>query len=160
MKWHVCYDYEGGAGREIVTAPDERTATTTGMALATPRWAADPSAPCRHVRTYRVLSWEEMAAAPHGGIETVVDLTWDRRDRGRTWLVVERGHRTEDLHDYWTTTARLVGTAHARSTARRMATARGRRGGSGARYDVVPRDAVQMMTSGAPYGCLAGDRTA
>lgn len=110
-----------------------------------------------------MYTYSEIAAMPRRGITEVVDLTWDRRDRGGEWLVVERG----SVYDYsgaargdlYTRTGRLVATSISRRGARiraGKAAALLRRQGVYGLLDIVRRDEVAISTSGIAYGCLSG----
>lgn len=104
------------------------------------------------------MRYREMMAHPTRGITRVVDLTWDRRDRGGRWLVVERGHRVIDGHDEWPEAGRLLRTTDSARGARWVRTRAARRAATQAlagRYDVVLRSEVALTTSSVPYGCSA-----
>lgn len=110
--------------------------------------------------TMTTMRYSEMVAAPNHGLTRVVELTWDRRDRGGKWLVVERGHRVDRDGDRWTSTGRLVATAPTLAGAKQCAgkaSARLRRCGITPTIDIVPRDEVEIVLSAAPYGCTSGE---
>ena len=101
-----------------------------------------------------------MLAAPLHGLTTVIDMTWDRRDRLGDWLVVERGNAVRDGYTMWTCVGRLVATSVSMAGARNRAgkaRAKHRRYGTSAQIDVVRRGEVSLRLSGAPYGCSAGE---
>ena len=97
-------------------------------------------------------------------LDEVVDLSWDKRDRGLPWMVVERGrgYNFSRMRDYYTPCGRLVATcATERGARNRAGKARAslcRQGLSG-RIDIVHRDAVVLRGSSAPYGCMSGTGT-
>ena len=161
MNYLVQYSYDGGSCTEMVEALDAETATREVMSRAKPKW--NPGAECVHRGTQRILSYDELVGEPHGGIVTAVDIDWDRRDTGRAYLVLERGDTRIGGRSYWLTGARIVATCatdqSARSYAERLRREASRRGVSG-RYDVVPRAAVRLESSGAAYGCMSGERAA
>ncbi len=110
------------------------------------------------------LTYADIISRPHGGLTTAVDLTWGRRDTGYDWLVIERGHIVSaDGRGLWTASGRIVRASASPRGARAMATRLARRSrarGANGRYDVVPRHAVAVTVSGAPYGCMAGEMSA
>lgn len=154
--WSVTYKYDGGACTELVQADDAETAGAELMSRATPTW--NSGAECKLAAVHRVLFFEELAALPHRGLVTAIDLTWARRDDGAPFLIVERGSRrhSETLRDYWTTAGRIVRTAASAAAGEKMVEVLVResrnRGVSGI-FDVVPREAVTLAESGEPYGC-------
>lgn len=110
------------------------------------------------------LRYPDVETAPHYGITSVISFPWRRRDRGRPWIIVERGGGI-DSHQrhYWTDTGALVGSGMRRASAERRAVSLRRqaaRRGVSARYDVVLRSAVRVCESMAHYGCLTGEYTA
>jgi|SRR5579885_1858786 len=117
--------------------------------------------------TTTYYTYSEIAAMPHRGLTEVVDMTWDRRDRGGEWLIVERGQ----AYDYsgahrgnlYTRTGKLVATSiserGARNRAGKAQRSLRRQGVSGL-IDIVRRGEVTMRASGAPYGCLSGEGAA
>lgn len=156
MHYEVSYRYDGGRDSVVVDAMDAETATATVMATATARW--NPGAAVHHVRTERLLADADRT------VEAVVDMVWDRRDRGGRYLIVERGTKAVVLpglpgpRTVWYTSARLVGTARTPRGAARVATiARRRLRRLSALIDIVERDSVQMCTSDVPYGCISGE---
>ena len=159
--WWVRYSYDGGAGMTPVSAPDRETAAQLGMEQAVPL-VRDKDKPCRLTSVMRIVRIGEMEAAEHYGIARVVDLDWDSRDTGGDWLIVERGSTRDAAgYDVWTDTGRLVGTGRTAAGAEKRAQVlRNRHPQGSACYHVVPRDAVTMGTSGAPYGCMSGAVTA
>ena len=154
--WVVRYRYDGGYGAEIVQADTADGATALVMARAKPTW--NPVAECKHVSTERVLYAPDLSL-PHGGLERAVDLSWDRRDRGGEYLVIERGHAIDpQQRSYWLASGRIVASCATERGAKSVATRHARRThGASAIYHVVPRAAVQIESSGAPYGCLASE---
>lgn len=154
--WLVSYDYDGGSGSAVVHADTREEATRLGMAQATPKW--QPGAQCRHTSTIRWMSFQDVQTAPLAGIATAADLSWDRRDTGHEWLVIERGSAHCGGRDWWTDAGRIVGTASTLDAAQRMATAmrRCKIGPSTTLYDVVSRSDVEVVVTDQPYGCFAG----
>jgi hypothetical protein len=154
--WSVTYKYDGGACTEFVQADDAETAGAELMSRATPTY--NPGAECKLAAVHRVLFYEELAALPHRGLVTAFDLTWDRRDDGAPFLIVERGSRlhSKTQRDYWMTAGRIVRTAVSAAAGEKMVAALVREmrdhGLSGI-FDVVPREAVTLAESGEPYGC-------
>ena len=110
-------------------------------------------------------TYSEITKMPHAGLVEVIDLTWNRRDRGGKWLVVERGHTFDPARsgDLYSSTGKLVATSVSyRGAQIRAGKARAhhRRHGTSARIDVVPREAVTIRHSGAMYGCMSGEVSA
>lgn len=161
--WAATYTYDG-AGRctEFIQAADAETACTELMSRATPIY--NPGAECKLVGAHRILFFEELSALPHRGVETAVDLTWDRRDKGGRFLIVERGSaRDRDGRDYWTTVGRIVRSVDSAAAGEKLVQALDldtRKRGYSALFDLVPRDAVKLAESGQPYGCNTGSYTA
>jgi hypothetical protein len=108
------------------------------------------------------MDYDQRRARPHDGLTTVVDLTWDRRDRGGDWLIVERGSAYDGTRgDLWTATGRLIGTSRTERSARiiasRAARDARRHGSLTTIVTVVRRSEVRMSESSAPYGCLSSN---
>ena len=105
------------------------------------------------------MTYQETQERPHGGLVVAIDLTWDRRDTGGAWLIVERGGRFVGLPDMYTSTGRLVATAATEQRAEAIARQARRRlhaqGCLSAIVDIVPRAAVAIRSASGPYGCMA-----
>lgn len=163
-RWRVLYRYDGGSGCVVVYAPDRESAIAAGMAKAKALYASDPLTPCTLTSAYRIMLYSEMQALPNRGIERAIDLTWDRRDGGHRYLVIERGHSMHGHYDCWTTTGRIIGSADTARGAARIAEAARRRmfkiHRQSPQYDVVERDTIAISMESGAYGLNSGDITA
>ena len=157
--FRVAYRYDGGRGAVDVQAATKEEAITIGMPQARPQYASDPATPCVLSSCFRIMGTTEMLAERNHGLESAIDLTWDCRDKGHRFLVVERGHMFElpGLGDVWTTTGRLIGTTKTRAGGMRLASAA--RAKTRAQYDVVERHEITLSESAAAYGVNAGEVT-
>lgn len=153
--WWVRYSYDGGRGEQILEAPSAEEATAAAMAAARPRYAARADAECVHAGTSLLVPADRATGQE---IREVVDLSWDARDRGGLFLVVERGGLWRDGLRWYTTAARLVGSATTSRGARwLLGRSRRRLHGTDGRVDVVLRADVALRRSGEPYGCMSGE---
>lgn len=154
--WSVTYKYDGGACTEFIQAHDAETACKELMSRAKPTW--NPGAECKLAGVHRILYFHELSVLPHRGLETAVDLTWDRRDKGGRYLVIERGTGySPEGRDYWTTVGRIVRSVDSAAAGAKLVQGLAldtRKRGYSAQFDLVPRDAVKLAESGLPYGCM------
>jgi hypothetical protein len=158
-RFHVHYEYSGGSGTLEIRAPDADAATRLGMLQAKPDH--NPGQSVTHKVTHRILDWKEVETLPYGGVRRAYEVEWDRRDTGGDWLVVERGRQLDHRGlDYWTESGRLVATHKSETAAwkwaRETVAKQIKRHNSFARYDVVPRHAVELVETMMPYGTSAG----